>query len=336
MISLNSRLPLIVILCLVGGIAFQSFWIVSLSAQNNSLQDERTSLQAQLSELQNLYDTLEASYSILQSSYSILQSNYSILQGDYTCLDEEYNSLNNEYSKLKNDYDSLQDNYQSLLSLYMDYQSVYDHLLSTLDLRWHHPNENEKLLITPYDPAVTQIVFQITGGWSDPSDWNEYWDDLEAMYNWVVDNIEYRYDGLFPILPENPLGFIDYFDEMWQFPNETLTLRTGDCDDMAILLASMILSYNDCEYIVECVVTEHHVALYFPVADDKICILDPAGHYTTNSGWPYYDLTAKNIRQEIYDWLNYMDESQVEWVFSNELWKQFTNTEEFINWLYAR
>jgi len=293
-INLNRKWDLIVILCLLGVVAFQSFWIVSLSTQNINLRNEKISLEAQLSQLQTLYNVLEA--------------NYSSLQQDYAYLNEEYS----------------------------DYQSAYDHLLSTLNLRWHHPDENEKLLITPCDPAVTQIVFQITGGWSNPADWNEYWDDVEAMYNWVVDNIEYRYDGLFPILPANPSGSVDYVDEMWQFPNETLTLRKGDCDDMAILLASMILSYTDCEYTVECVVTEHHAALYFPVASGKVCILDPAGRYTTNTGWPNYDLCGKDIQQEVYNWLNHIGESQVEWVFSHKLWKQFDSTEEFINWLYNR
>lgn len=328
MINLNWR-HLVVILCLVGAVTFQSFWIVSLSAQNINLQNENISLETQISQLQNLYDALEA-------NYSSLQQNYTCLNEEYDKLNNDYGSLNNEYGKLENDYDLLQDNYQKVLSSYTDYQSAYKHLLYTLDLRWHHPNENETFLVTPYDPAVRQIVFQITGDWSNPSDWDEYWNDVEAMYNWVVDNVEYRYDGLFPILPENPLESVDYFDEMWQFPNETLTLGKGDCDDMAILLASMILSYNNCEYYVECVVTEHHVALYSPVADDKICILDPAGHYTTNSGWPYYDLTAIDVRQEVYNWLNYMDESRVEWIFSGDLWKRFTSTEEFVNWLYAR
>ncbi len=214
MISLNRKWHLIVILCLVCAVTFQSFWIASLSAQSINLRNEKTSLETQLSQLQNLYDTLEA--------------NYSSLQQNYTRLNEEYDRLNSDYNSLNNEYDSLQDNYQNVLSSYTDYQSAYEHLLSTLDLRWHHPNENETFLITPYDPAVKQIVFQITGNWSNPSDLNEYWNDVDTMYNWVVNNVEYRYDGLFPILPENPFGTVDYFHEMWQFPNETLTLRKGD------------------------------------------------------------------------------------------------------------
>jgi predicted transglutaminase-like cysteine proteinase len=53
----------------------------------------------------------------------------------------------------------------------------------------------------------------------------------EKIQKWVVDNIAYVYDS-------QSQGFVEF----WQFPFETLALRTGDCEDGAILMASMLLA----------------------------------------------------------------------------------------------
>src|SRR4051812_3152461 len=49
--------------------------------------------------------------------------------------------------------------------------------------------------------------------------------ELEAIYRWVRDQIRYRYD---------PLGL-----EWVQSPARTLIERSGDCDDMATLIAAL-------------------------------------------------------------------------------------------------
>jgi transglutaminase-like putative cysteine protease len=46
--------------------------------------------------------------------------------------------------------------------------------------------------------------------------------DLETAFNWVTSNIE----------------FVDDFRPVWQGPHTTLKLRTGNCEAIAILLAS--------------------------------------------------------------------------------------------------
>lgn len=47
-----------------------------------------------------------------------------------------------------------------------------------------------------------------------------------AIRLWVANNIKYKMDH----------------SEFWQLPFETLTLKTGDCDDIAILTANLMLA----------------------------------------------------------------------------------------------
>jgi len=129
---------------------------------------------------------------------------------------------------------------------------------------------------------------------------------------------------------------------MWQTPSQTLELERGDCEDMAILLTSMIRFYNNEQYWVECVRITDHIALYLPVEGGKICILDPAGKCTTNYGWSPYRL-AKDIRTETNAWLEKWDSwnpenapHEVTRVFSSYIWREFSNTRESIDWLYSR
>jgi hypothetical protein len=172
-------------------------------------------------------------------------------------------------------------------------------------------------------------------------DWNEYWADVKAMYDWVVANIAYRTDGYYPILPDDPRNDLTLWDDMWQTPAQTLTLGEGDCEDMSILLCSMILNYNDNQYWVECVVITGHTAVYLPVVGDEICILDPAGQYYTRD--IFYGITQKDIETEVDSWLNQWDiwapgdaPHKVDWIFSYYIWIEFSNTNEFIDWFYGR
>jgi len=202
---------------------------------------------------------------------------------------------------------------------------------------------NIESFITPQDRVIRDIVYAITGGWSNPSDFNEFWKDVKAMYNWVVENVEYRYDGLYPILPYDPSGKLYFWKDMWQFPNETLELRKGDCEDMAVLLCSMIRCYNGMKYWVECIIIESsksaHVAVQIPVSGGKLVILDPAGKYYSHD--LFGNIAFNDVATEINNWLNYWrkemgSDVHVSRVFSDYMDKTFTSTNEYITWMYSR
>lgn len=82
-----------------------------------------------------------------------------------------------------------------------------------------------KTMLVPEDILVKEIVQQnnIIGGSND-----------ETMLNiqkWVVQNIQYIGDNL-------SAGTMEY----WQFPFETLAARNGDCEDGALLIASLAIN----------------------------------------------------------------------------------------------
>jgi len=333
----------------------------SLVAQNEDLEAQYTALSAQFINLTTNYTALESQYTDLIQNYTSLKGQYDEvttnyislqkyqnLQTNYTNLEAQYGSLQSNYTILQTDYATIQAQYNSLQSLYdnlqaeyNDYVTAYQRLQDEINHRWNQ--QNLEVFITPEDSAVNSLVLSITGGWSNNSDWNEYWDDSKAMYDWVVNNIEYRYDGLYPMLPYDPSGSIDYWGEMFQFPNETIDLEKGDCEDMAILLVSMIRNYNDMQYWTECIgitnYTSGHVAVQIPVADDKLVIFDPAGGYYSSDFWG--DIVFNDISTEINNWLDHWkptmgNDVYVDLVFSDQIHETFTSTTDYIAWMYSR
>jgi hypothetical protein len=207
---------------------------------------------------------------------------------------------------------------------------------------------NVMSFITPTDPLVNSMVYSITGGWSNRSDWNEYWKDVKAIWDWVRNNIQYRADGLYPILPANPSEPVTFVQDMWQFPNETLTIKKGDCEDQAMLLCSMIRCLNYQQFWVECVwiisSTSAHLGVQMPVTGNQVTILDPAGGFYTHDFWG--SMNSQNVTTEINSWLDFAAKSlfglgmgsdvHVYRIFSDYIDRTFSSTNDYLTWMYTR
>lgn len=317
------------------------------SPSYDSLYADYLSLQSQLETLKEQYDSLNSEYLSLQSSCDELNSSQADFESRYLSLQKRYDELNAQYAALNSQHLSSESNYDSLQLEFAALQDSYDATASEYEQIRYQINQRAQyydisVFITSNDSSVQQVTNQITGGWSNQSDLNEYWTDIEALYNWVVDNIAYRSDGLFPLLPSSLSGEVDYITEMWQFPNETLSLEKGDCEDMAILLCSMIRCYSQ-QHHAECIwitsADAGHAAVQIPVSGGKIVILDPAGNYYTSDILD--NLVSKNIATEINNWLNYWkpqmgNDVRVYRVFSDYMDQTFASTTEYISWMNSR
>lgn len=301
-----------------------------LENEYNSLMQQYTLLEERAEQLNETCRDLQAQNEQLQETIAQLNSSYLLLQENYTALNETYTNLLQEYSSLEAQYNQTKQEYQSFLA-------AYEKLVKKVNLHVFHPNQDEKLLIDP--EATAEYVLSITGGW-ETGTMSEFWEDIKDLYYWVINNIRYRYDSPYPILPSNPDGKLSFFAEVWQFPNQTLDLELGDCEDMAILLTSMILKYIEgaqTTFYIEVIVITQHAAMYISNGTG-ICILDASGRYYTNDlGTPCF----KDVEEEVNNWLDYWERHgllnpRVYWIFSSYIWQSFDSTSEFINWMYHR
>lgn len=305
------------------------------------LEGNVTSLNAVIAEMERLEGWLEGNKTLLVQTQMWLQANITYYNSQIDSLNAQITSLESEITSLNAQITTLEGAITTLQNQYQAYVTAYQSLRERVNQRWNQVNVEP--FITPKDQSVCDIVYSITGGWSNLSDFNEFWDDVKAMYNWVVNNIDYRYDGLFPILPTDPSGEVDYWNEMWQFPNETLSLRMGDCEDMAILLCSMIRCYSNMICYAECIgitsSTAGHLAVQIPVEGHKLVIFDPAGRYYSHD-W-FGNIVFNDVSGEINSWLNYWkpqmgEDIYVDLVFSDYIHKTFMSTADYLSWMYSR
>lgn len=82
--------------------------------------------------------------------------------------------------------------------------------------------------ITPDEPVVQQTVESLLSGYS-----NRSFSDFDALREWVAKQITYKRDIV-------QYGVADY----WQFPIETISSKTGDCEDVAILFCTLMRAYG--------------------------------------------------------------------------------------------
>lgn len=82
-----------------------------------------------------------------------------------------------------------------------------------------------KLFVTPREPTIISLKNELL------KDAPLKVKDWIALRNWVGDNIQYKHDNEVYGVPE-----------YWQFGKETISLKTGDCEDFAILLCSLLRS----------------------------------------------------------------------------------------------
>ena len=91
-----------------------------------------------------------------------------------------------------------------------------------------------RLLVTPADPAIiTALAEALAVSATITKNQSGTVAAFDCIRGWVSSNIEYVSD-------DKSHGVADY----WQTPSETIGLGTGDCEDLAILLVSLLRAYG--------------------------------------------------------------------------------------------
>jgi len=240
------------------------------------------------------------------------------------------NDLTAQLNAIKPGMDSLKVEREQMLS---DYASLRDEMNLRVGFK-----QNSPLLIMPDDPEIVAKVQEITVGYSE----EELWHDYASLYQWTMRNIKYSLDSPTPILPESVSGTLGWSRDFWRTPAETIAHGTGDCEDISVMLTSMMLNYNQRRFPV-CVIgiqtigsnPKAHMAVAILNEGDQLSIFDITSRYWT----PFSEMGGfgtQDIPLALDHWYNHLKEElpdpQVYVVFSENFYLEFSGNEEFIDW----
>lgn len=320
--------PFFVALTLV--VLIESGYIIHQQDQIEGLNFRILSLQYQNSVLSSRCNALELNMSEVLGE---LEDEIKELKTEYTQLKMDYEALQYDYNNLEYDFGKLQENNNELMSQFGNYTVQYKQLRETINSRLALDG-NLSRFVTPRDPAVKEMMLEITGGREDPESTDEFWEDTRALYDWVTERISYGADSPYPYLYSDPSYPARWFEHSVRYPNETLIDGTGDCEDQAILLLSMMMAHNE-QYAMWCISLkwegDGHLAVAFPVAGGRMAILDPSGGYISGTAMAF---SSEPVGKAVGDWINILDDPDVHVssVFNDELYVEFESTKEFIEW----
>ena len=302
-------------------LSITSIQLTDVQAQLDVKKNELNNTKMRLSTIELLLDDAQVK---LADTETQLQTNKLQLITTQSQLQEnkaQLSAVQTQLSEVKNE------NTQML--------NQYSDLRKQINLRLGQGQDSQEF-ITPDNDKVTAKADEIAGVYSEDN--NELWRDYERLYRWVINNIKYSYDSYLPVIPAIISNNLTWVKEFWRMPVETLEDEVGDCEDMAVLLASLMLSYNNQDFSVWAIELKNedsaHLAVAFPVSGNNLVILDPAGNYYTGH-WNLY-LQSFDINRAVNDWLSHwaqkIPSAHISGVFSNKLYREFASTDEFINW----
>ena len=324
---MNSKL---IVMCfigiLIGGVGGYGWSTLVASPQIQSLHAQITALQMNIQNLNQSYERLDEQYNSLLVDQNSLTTSYNQLSEQYDSLSKEHDSIKTSYNFLKHEYDTLTDDHNQLVNDY-EYTSSYwrelsKNVLELYDELNSYVNLNDAIpRVINYEEIlkISDKIDSVTGRDTDS------WDGYYKIHKYVRDEVKYAYDAEIPVINSYTYKGTSYspvvtsFDckirrNMIQTLEYTVEYEQGDCDDQAILEYCMIQYYR--EYILDVHYSLYlahvkfnddnsHVAVFMPVTEGRICILDPAGQYQTGS-WNY--ITGEDADRELLDYRDHWDE----------------------------
>lgn len=240
----------------------------ALESRYESVIANRDLISRNFEQLSKDYETLKSENSGLTNEYNSLVGRYNSLSNEYVALQGNYENLSAEHASLKTTYDSLLTDYNYTVQSYSAFQQV------AISPPYIYTRERKvHLVFKKLDGSLLR--------WTIDSDWLEYHlrrgDELRKHLNYDLSLYNEFTDETYSVVDDR--DFIDatpftnlmadlyaaspndyaFLNEVWnivaqltaytseiqetpRFPMETLLSGGGDCEDHAILFASMILA----------------------------------------------------------------------------------------------
>jgi chaperonin cofactor prefoldin len=247
----KATVGLIVTTVLVGILVISNVWsYTTLQNRINTLSNEKDNLESQVNTLQSQMNSLNTTYQYYVSNHSHSDSEYDALQSQTQTLANEKNQLQNENLILKNQIAEMNETltlfekqtsevfYFRIFSLYNYNTEEYwyawykiksaDYYNYRFDVETHAP----ALL---YDRVTEELISRTAGSWTDPES------DViqEIAYDlWQVCDGD---EEVFVNLAVQFVHQLCYNVTLYtKYPIETMVEESGDCDNLAVLTASIL------------------------------------------------------------------------------------------------
>ena len=127
--------------------------------------------------------------------------------------------------------------YQSYSFFTMERELI--ELAKSYSFRCFHPNGHEHMFLA-VSGSVVEVMQEATSGWETGS-LEELKSDAKLAFEWLLENIAFRPDCTYPVYVEGE-GLL-LVSDYWQFPNETISYKSGDYEDLAVLFSCIVRSY---------------------------------------------------------------------------------------------
>ena len=217
----------------------------NLADEHSKLENQYSDMNDNYSKLENQYGNLSSDYSDLNSDYNQLNSAHATLESDYNNLDSQYNSLESNYTELNGKYTKettmrtgnlLQTFYQDVRADY--FPSEYSKKASfAAKLAGHGIGKN---YWSNLDNNFYENSYESYG--KHIHSYTEAKNELSKVYKLIGissgDSQVTKIDKILKFVNSNIHGEADN-QESFHAPMETITLKSGDCDDYSILVGAL-------------------------------------------------------------------------------------------------
>jgi chaperonin cofactor prefoldin len=327
---MNSKNLAIIIVILMLTVAGETLYIRNQQGQIDSLNFRIMSLQYQNNVLSTRCSVLESNIS---EALSELEDVIKELKKEYSQLDIEHENLQFDFNHMANNFEKLQNSNIELEDEFNIYSAQFKLLQKDVNSRLGLDG-NLSRFVTPTNPEVINLMLEVTGGYEEPDSIDELWEDYKALFDWVTTMISYSVDSPYPYLYSDPSYSVKWLDHSVRFPNETLADKTGDCEDQAILLLSVMNAHNN-RSVKWCISLKWegggHLAVAFPVSGGRIAILDPTGDYYSGTVLRF---SSEPVNEAIQKWFSRWNEKDIyiDSVFNDNFYVEFESIDEFYEW----